>query len=127
MESNENSFRDRLLSGSPMPDDLAKYRQTVSAVIGSNEKRLRRERILITAFWIFCALSATAWLWFSAESAGLPRGPFLACIFFTWGGVEVVKHYVNAARVDMLKEMKQIQVQMFAMQAGMTSGKVPLS
>lgn len=119
MNSNDHSLRDRLLSESPKPDDLTTYRQAVLSLIGSNEKRLRRERILVTAFWIFCAISATVWLWFSAESGGMPRGPFLACIFFTWGGVELVKHYVNAARVDVLKEIKQVQVQMFALQAGM--------
>jgi hypothetical protein len=119
MELNDNSLRDRLLSASPMPEDLATYRQTVSSAIASNEKRLKREKILTTAFWIFCAVSATIWLWFSAQSGGLPRGPFLACIFFIWGGVELVKHNVNAARVDMLKEIKQIQVQMFTLQAGL--------
>lgn len=117
MALDDNLLRDRLLSGLPKPDDVAHYRRSVALLIGSNEKRLRREKILTSAFWILCAISGTAWLWFSAESAGLPRGPFLACIFFTWGGVELVKHHVNAARVDILKEIKQMQVQIFALQA----------
>jgi hypothetical protein len=117
MEPNDNSIRDRLLSESPNPGDLAGYRQQVSSSIEASQKRLRRERLLVTGFWIFCAVSATAWLWFSADAARLPRGPFLACIFFTWGGVEVVKHYVNAVRVDVLKEIKQIQLQVFTLQA----------
>ncbi len=117
MEPNDNSIRDRLLSGPPNPRDLADYRQRVSSLIEASQRRLRRERLLVTGFWIFCAVSATAWLWFSADAARLPRGPFLACIFFTWGGVEVVKHYVNAVRVDVLKEIKQIQVQVFELQA----------
>jgi hypothetical protein len=117
MEPNDNSIRDRLLSESPSPGDLADYRQQVSSLIEAGQKRLRRERLLVTAFWIFCAVSATAWLWFSADAARLPRGPFLAGIFFTWGGVEVVKHYLNAVRVDILKEIKQIQVQVFTLQA----------
>jgi|HubBroStandDraft_3_1064219.scaffolds.fasta_scaffold289707_2 hypothetical protein len=117
MEPNDNSIRDRLLSESPSPGDLADYRQQVSSLIEASQRRLRRERLLVTAFWIFCAVSATSWLWFSADAARLPRGPFLACIFFTWGGVEVVKHYLNAVRLDMLKEIKQIQVQLFTLQA----------
>jgi hypothetical protein len=117
MEPDSNSLRDRLLSQSPLPGDLAGYRQQVASLIDSNQKRLRRERIVTTAFWIFCAVSATAWLWFDAGSAHFPRGPFLACIFFIWGGVELVKHHINTARVDLLKEMKQMQVQMFALQA----------
>jgi hypothetical protein len=124
MELNNNSLRDRLLSESPRPDDLAHYRQQVSSLIDSNQKRLRRERIWTMTFWIFCAVSATAWLWFSADSARLPRGPFLACIFFLWGGVELLKHHIHAARLDILKEVKQIQVQLFSLQAspGMKNG-----
>ena len=34
-------------------------------------------------------------------------------IFFTWGDVELVKHYIDACRIDRLKEIKQIQLQLF--------------
>lgn len=121
MEPTSNTLRDRLLSQSSRPGDLADYRQHVSLFIDSHQKRLHRERILTTLFWIFCAVSATAWLWFSAEAARFPRGPFLACIFFTWGGVEIVKHHINATRMNMLKEIKQIQLQIFELQAALSS------
>ena len=49
-------------------------------------------------------------------TAQLPRGPFLACIFFTWGGVEVLKHHINSSRVDLLKEVKELQLQVFELQ-----------
>lgn len=117
MELNQHSLRDRLLSEGPNPGDLAQYRQHVSSLLDAHQKRLGRERIWVTGFWIFCAASATAWLWFSAESAHLPRGPFVACLFFLWGGVERVKHSIRAARLDLLKEIKQLQVQLFALQA----------
>lgn len=120
MEPNNNLLRDRLLSGSPKPDDFANYREQISSLIDSNQKRLRRERIVTTVFWIFCAISATAWLWFSADSARLPRGPFLACLFFIWGGVEILKHYINATRLEILKELKQVQLQVFAIRADVT-------
>jgi hypothetical protein len=120
MEPNDNTLRDRLMSGATAPGDFANYRQQVTALIDARQQRLRRERMVTTAFWIFCAVSATAWLWFSAESSHFPRGPFLACIFFTWGGVEVVKHYINTTRLDMLKEIKQLQVQVFSLQAAAT-------
>ena len=50
---------------------------------------------------------------FTTESAHLPRAPFLACIFFIWGGVEILKHYINSSRIDLLKEIKQLQLQVF--------------
>ena len=116
MEQNQHSLRDRLLADVPSPDDLGRYRQQVSSLLEAHQKRLGRERIWVTTFWIFCAASATAWLWFGTESAHLPRGPFLACLFFLWGGVERVKHSIQSARLELLKEVKQIQVQLFALQ-----------
>jgi hypothetical protein len=113
MENDREFLRDQLLGRAPKTSDLADYRQFILSAVEKDKKRIQRERILVTLFWIFCAASATAWLWFSADSAGLPRGPFLACIFFTWGGVEIVKHYINACRIDLLKEIKQIQLQLF--------------
>jgi hypothetical protein len=117
MELNHDSVRDRLLSDSPQPADLEQYRHLVSALLDSNEKRIRRERVLVTAFWVFCAVSAVAWLWFSADAAHFPRGPFLACIFFIWGGVEIVKHHINTAQLAVLKEVKQLQIEVFTLQS----------
>lgn len=33
---------------------------------------------------------------------GLPRGPFLACVFFTWGGAEIFKYYIDACRIALV-------------------------
>lgn len=121
MEPDRDSLRDRLLGREPKPTDLADYRQLVSSTIEKNRKRIQRERLFVTLFWIFCAVSATAWLWFSADAARLPRGPFLACIFFTWGGVEIVKHYVNSCRVDLLKEIKELKLQVFELRESAAS------
>ncbi len=117
MENDRDFLRNRLLDHTPGLSDLADYRQFILSTVERDQKRIRRERLLATLFWIFCAASATAWLWFSADAASWPRGPFLAGIFFTWGGVEIVKHHINACRIDLLKEIKQIQLQIFELEA----------
>jgi hypothetical protein len=117
MENDREFLRDRLLGRAPNTSDLADYRQFILSTVEKDQKRMRRDGRLATLFWVFCAVSATAWLWFSAESARLPRGPFLACIFFTWGGVEVVKHHIDSCRIRLLKEIKQIQLQLFEREA----------
>src|SRR5947199_4175144 len=91
-------LRDRLLGRIPQPCDVAAYRANVKEIVERKQKSMARESIAVKAFWIFCALSATAWLWFSAESAQLPRAPFLAILFFVWGGVEVVTHQINRSQ-----------------------------
>lgn len=116
MRQEDDALRNRLLGLETGPADLPQYCARVRETIASDQRRIRRERYATRAFWIFCAASAVAWLWFSAGAAHFPREPFLACIFFAWGGVEMVKHYVNSCRVDLLKEIKQLQLQVFELQ-----------
>jgi hypothetical protein len=111
MENRDDSFRDRLLAHLPQPANLADYRQEVASMLEKNQKRIRRERLAVTAFWVFCAVSATIYLWFDPKSATTPKGPFLACFMFLWGMAELLKHYVNTCRIDLLKEIKQVQIQ----------------
>jgi len=108
----DHSLRDRLLSQGVQPGDLEAYRAEVASLAESDRRRVQREHVVVVAFSIFCGACALAWLWFDTESARLPRGPFLAILFFVWGGVEVLKHRIHAARVELLKEIKQLQIQL---------------
>ena len=116
MNPKRDSLREGLLAHLPQPADLAAYRSEVSLLIEQNEKRIRRERRWVTLFWIFCAVSATIYLWFGTDGSNFPRAPFLACIFFLWGVLEMLKHHINACRIDLLKEIKQLQVQVLELQ-----------
>ena len=113
---NTNEFRNQLLSQLPQPQDLATYRNHVTEIIRKNQQRLRVEHVASTVFWIFCAASATAYLWFGNGESHLPRAPFLACIFFLWGGVELLKHRINVAQVELQKDLKQLQLQVLEME-----------
>jgi hypothetical protein len=116
---NTNELRQRLLSQLPQPENFSQYREQVVATIEKEQRRLRIERLLTTIFWIFCAITATAYLWFGNSSSQLPRAPFLACIFFLWGGVELLKHHIHAGQVAVQKELRQLQLQVLALQAGL--------
>ncbi len=121
---NMNKIRQGLLSQLPQPENYSQYRDQVAAAIETDRKRMRVEQVLTMLFWIFCAASATAYLWFGNSSSQLPRAPFLACIFFLWGGVELLKHRIHAAQIELQKEIKQLQLQVLALQAGRT-GNAP--
>lgn len=121
---NMNEIRQGLLSQLPQPENYSQYRDQVAAAIETDRKRMRVEQVLTMLFWIFCAASATAYLWFGNSSSQLPRAPFLACIFFLWGGVELLKHRIHAAQIELQKEIKQLQLQVLALQAGRT-GNAP--
>jgi hypothetical protein len=123
-----NDVRDRLLSHLPAAADLAAYRKEVAATLEKNQKRIRLERILATLFWIFCAVTAAIYIWFGNNGSQFPRAPFLACIFLLLGGVEILKHHIHSAQVELQKEVKQLQVQVLELQSSIAqqrTGSMP--
>jgi peptidoglycan/LPS O-acetylase OafA/YrhL len=111
MANQDDSIRTRLLSHLPEPSALAEYRKEVGSMLEKNQKRIRRERVIVTAMWVFCAIASVFYLWLDPYSSTTPKGPFLACFMFLWGMAELLKHYVNTCRIDLLKEIKQVQLQ----------------
>jgi hypothetical protein len=114
-----NIMRDQLLSQMPQPENLAAYREQVAATIAKAQRSVRVQRVIATAFWIFCAVSATVYLWFGSSAGQFPRAPFLACIFFLWGGVELIKHHIASSQVELQKDIKQLQVQVLELRSSL--------
>ncbi len=121
MHNQNNPLADRLLGRVPTPSEIAQYRESIRVSLEEERKKLRIQRVATHAFWISCAVLAVAWMWFSADTAHLPRGPFLAGLFLICGGVEVIKHAVNAGRFETLKAIKQLQLQVFELEQKMQS------
>jgi hypothetical protein len=113
MSEAKDPVREYLLGQAPHPSEGSDYRETVRKILQHNEKRLRLERVLANAAWIFCALLAAFWIWSSDGTASAGRAPFLACIFLIIGAVEILKHQINSCRTGLMAELKQLQVQLF--------------
>ena len=119
MQSSNEGMRDRLLSRLPQPENLADYRSEVAALLEKNHKGLRREMWGVSVLWMFLVLLGTAFIWLGADK---PKAPYLAsvsCFFLIFGAVELLKHFINRSRVDLLKEIKQVQLQVLELQAAM--------
>jgi len=124
MEPKSEIMRDRLLSRLPQPENLAEYRQEVSAMLEKNEKGLRRETKWSTVLWVYLTLLATLFLTLSGRLVDKPAsagkiallGSFSCCMLI-WGAVELLKRFINRARVELLKETKQVQLQVLELQA----------
>jgi hypothetical protein len=119
MEPKSEALRDRLLSRLPQPENLAEYRQETAACIQKNEKTLRLQKRYAGAIWIWVVLLGTALLmlcWRLAEKPG--NAGTVAYIgstvlfFLIAGAVELLKYFINRARVELLKETKQVQLQL---------------
>jgi hypothetical protein len=118
---NMHEIRSQLLSHIPQPENLSEYRSRVAEITQRDQKRLHVEHVVTTLFWIFCVVTATAYLWFGNSDSPLPRAPFLACIFFLWGGVELLKHRIHAAQIEIQKDLKQLQLQILEMKTSVVS------
>jgi hypothetical protein len=129
MDKNEN-IRERLLARLPQPADVAAYRNEVAALLEKKEKALRFEKWNVIPLWIFMAGLSTAFLWLAGQRLDTPKGPYfasLACFSFLFGMVYLVPHFINRGRVELLKEIKQVQLQVLELRAAIAEGGSPKS
>jgi hypothetical protein len=116
---NEN-IRERLLSHLPQPANLNAYREEVASLLKKKEKELRREKRVLIELWTFVIVVSVLFLWLGGQRLDTPKGPYfvsLACFWFLFGMVYFVAHSINRSKVDILKEVKQVQVQVLEVQA----------
>ena len=120
MEPRDERLRERLLSHLPQPADLAAYREEVASMLEKKEKALRRERTVLIELWVFVVALSVLFLWLGGKHMETVKGPYfvsLACFWFLFGMVYFVAHSINRSKVDILKEVKQVQVQVLELHA----------
>jgi hypothetical protein len=120
MADKEERLHNRLIGKLPDPANSAGYRREVDQLLQKNEKAFLREKWGSRALWFFCIALATMYLWFSGDKLDSPKAAWFGCIACFWtiiGAVEVLKHFINRSRVELLKEVKQVQLQVLEVQA----------
>jgi hypothetical protein len=58
-------------------------------------------------------------MWFSGAKLDTPKAAWfgtLACFWLLVGATELLKHFINRSRVELLKEIKQVQLQVLEVQ-----------
>jgi hypothetical protein len=119
MEPKDEKLQDRLLSRLPDASNAAAYRKEVAQLLAKNDKAFLREKWGARAMWIFCVCLGTAYLWFGGEKLDTPKAAWFGCLACFWlliGAVELLKHFINRTRVELLKEIKQVQLQILELQ-----------
>ncbi len=116
MDPKPEPLRARLLAQfEPDRAKLATYREEVQAMLDKHERTLRLQKWYAGAIWIFLVLLGTCFLTLGGLYADKPVGLWLSIIplFFLIGGaVEMVKYFINRSRVEMLKEIKSLELQL---------------
>ena len=117
MEPKDERIKDRLLSR--LPSNSADYRKEVAQLLEKNDKAFLREKWGARALWIFCVCLGTAYLWFGGAKLDTPKAAWFGCLACFWlliGAVELLKHFINRSRLELLKEVKQVQLQVLELQ-----------
>ena len=120
MEHQRENIGELLLSRLPRPANLEAYEREVTSLLAKNEKSLRQNKWTVVRVWIFVAAVSAPFLWMAGLHFNTPQGNWflgLACFWVLFGAVEVVKYVVQQGRVELLKEMKQIQIQVLELRA----------
>ena len=122
MEKQNENLRYRLLASLPQPENLAAYREETTSLLARYEKSLFWEKFparVIT--WLGCAVFVTVnstW----GPKVGINEHIFLellAGLLIFVGAVNELGYRISRSKVDLLKEVKQLQLQVLEVQASL--------
>lgn len=121
MEKQNDSMRERLLARLPQPENLAAYREETAALLAKHEKALFWEKMPSTVFCVSAgAIVIADWFW--AQKIGAALNHFIwfwVGLLFLVGTVQDLRYRIYRSRVDTLKEVKQVQLQILELQASL--------
>lgn len=129
MERSE-SIDELLLSRLPRPANMAAYQEEVKSLLEKNEKTLRQNKWTVRRVWIFVIAVSIPFLWMAGAHFNTPQGNWflgLVCFWVLFGAIETAKHDHNQTRVELLKELKQLQLQVLAVHALLPKSGAPVS
>ena len=129
MERSE-SMGELLLSRLPRPANLPAYQDEMRSLLEKNEKTLRQNKWTVRRVWIFVIAVSIPCLWMAGAHFNTPQGNWflgIVCFWVLFGAIEIAKYGHNKARVELLKELKQIQLQVLEVQALLTKSGAPVA
>jgi uncharacterized membrane protein HdeD (DUF308 family) len=120
MTEKQNPLREQLLAqGEPARDKLVRYREETQAMLEKLDRRLRLQKWYSGGIWIYAVLFMTAYLLFVGFWGVVsPQLTVMAVGFMLLisAGIEIVKYFINRSRVEVLKELKGIELQVMALE-----------
>jgi hypothetical protein len=120
MEKQNDSMRERLLAYLPQPENLAAYREETAGLLAKHEKALFWERMASIACYVIVAIMVALWLWGKTPAASMRQyfWPMVGFVYFL-GAIQDLWYRIYQSRVDTLKEVKQVQLQILELQASL--------
>ena len=124
MERNE-SISELLLSRLPQSADFAAHQKEVTSLLAENEKKLRRNKWTVLRVWIFVVVVSAPFLWMAGTHFNTAEGNWFLGLVGFWvlfGAIEIAKYEHKQGRVELLKELKQVQLQILQLHALLSKG-----
>jgi hypothetical protein len=122
MEKQNENLHDRLLARMPQPENLAAYRKETEVLLAKHKRALFWEKVPSTmlslvAIGLFL-VTFSPW----GSKLGTRQIQFFyadACIFFFMSAIIELRYKIYQNRVELLKEVKQVQLQILELQASL--------
>ena len=120
MEKRNDSMRERLLARLPQPENFAAYQEETASLLAKHEKALFWEKMAPRACYIIAAIMVALWLWGKTPAPAMRQyfWPLVGFAYFL-GAVGDLRYRIYRSRVDTLKEIKQVQLQVLELQASL--------
>lgn len=110
------SPRNQLLGALPQPKQFEAYRAAIQAGLARQESELRREKLAMHALRLVAVVFAVLLLWFDPQIATKPQNLWLAFTMAFVATIESIRYYISRQRLDLLTEIKQLQIQILELQ-----------
>ena len=122
MEQGNSSMRDRLLARLPQPENLAAYREEVATGLKNQERWLSTCKwIPQILFWIVFGVSMLYSSGFVKihNQSEVYHLEYAGCMVLIGCVLTAVNYFIQESKVDLLKEVKQVQLQVLELQASL--------
>ena len=121
MEKGNESMRERLLARLPQMENREIYREETAALMARYERALFWERVTATTIaWMGMGVflfANSAWARPRLDGHGTILLDALAVVLFFAGALMLLGYSISRSKVDVLKEVKQVQLQVLELQA----------
>ena len=119
MEKQNDSIRERLLARLPQPGNIAAYREETTALLAKHEKALFWEKMPSAVLFVGAIVVMAEAVWSQKPGAAPNQFFWLWTFFFLAASVLDLRYRIYRSKVDLLKEVKQTQLQLLELQASL--------
>jgi hypothetical protein len=123
----KESLRERLLSQEANASERReKCRKEVDKMLDKQSRALKIEKRIIGPMWFYIVILCTAFLLiggFSPDPAKKSWFGILACFWQIFGAVFLLRYFINRNRLEILKELKEIQLRMEEFKEQLAAGQ----